>query len=357
LTAEPPGLADWLRSRRLAAEVAALGDLADRGLSRQTRRALAIERERVRAAALTRAPSLRRAGRALAEAGIPAWLYKGEGFVRLTHGDASRRPMADLDLVVSRQAQDRACAALVAAGFTETPHATALHDVLMDEHARGPGHPHGVALELHGDVFPPPHPFELDLEGVLARTRPSELPGLRLPSHEDAVLLHAFHLLLFEQDARKGQLALFDLAALALRCKPSLLQARAEAAGVVPVLQELLDRAREQVWHPGPDPESLRVDELLHRAGDGPRRQLPALRARRPLPRRRRLALLLTLRELDLSLADESLEPPQRVLSRRLVAALWQPRLGDCLSALVRGAVGHGGTAARLKRYAGALSR
>ena len=57
---------------------AALPGLAGSGLTRETRRGLAIERERVRAAAATRAPVLQRAGRALAEAGLPAWLYNGK---------------------------------------------------------------------------------------------------------------------------------------------------------------------------------------------------------------------------------------------------------------------------------------
>ena len=334
LEVEPPGLVDWLCSRRLAAEVAALEGLAERGLSRETRRALAVDRARVRAAAVTRAPSLLRAGRALADAGIAAWLYKGEAFIRLTHGDASRRPMADLDLVVARDAQDRACAALVGAGFTNTPHATALHDVLIDERAKGPGYPYGVALELHGDVFPPPHPFELDLPGVLARSRPSELPGLRLPSPEDALVLHAFHVLFFEQDARKGQLALRDLDSLAKRCHPAVLRERAEASGLVSVVEELLQRAR-----------------------GGRQPDLPRHRVGRRLGVRRRLALALTLRELDQSLADESLEPRQRVLSRRLVAALWQPGRGACLRALTRGALSGGGASARLRRYVAALGR
>jgi len=334
LEVEPAGLVDWLCSRRLAAEVAALEGLAGLGLSRETRRSLAVERERVRASAVTRAPSLLRAGRALADAGIAAWLYKGEAFIRLTHGDPSRRPMADLDLVVARDAQDRACAALVAAGFTNTPHATALHDVLIDERAKGPGYPYGVALELHGDVFPPPHPFELGLRGVLARSRPSELPGLRLPSPEDALVLHAFHVLFFEQDARKGQLALRDLSALAKRCDQALLQERADAAGLVSVLDGLLQRAR-----------------------GGGRAGPPRFQTRRRLGARRRLAFALTLRELDQSLADESLEPQQRVLSRRLVAALWQPRLLPCLRALTRGALGRGGASARLRRYLAAVGR
>ena len=65
----------------------------------------------------------------------------------------------------------------------------------------------------------------------------------------------------------------------------------------------------------------------------------------------------LTLRELDESLADETESPPQRVLSRRLVAALWQPRLDGCARALLKGALGQEGTGRRLKRYAGALGR
>lgn len=330
---EPAGFADWLVSRRVAAELAALAAGRDTGLSRPTLRRLAVHRERVREAARTRSGALRRAGRALADAGVGAWLYKGEAFVRLTHGDPSRRPMADLDLVVSELGRERSRRALREAGFTETPHATVMHDVFVDERARGPGHPHGVAIEVHGDVFPKPHPFELDLRGVLARSSPSDVPGLRLPAPEDAHVLHAFHLLLFEQDARKGLAALRDLVLLEAACRPERLAARARALGLEAVVGEL--RRRAACWAGGAE-------------APAPRREPRA---------RRRLALRLSLGELDEALASSSPAPRRRALSGRFAAALWQRSATASLRALAQGLLGRrgGGPWARLRRYGGAL--
>ena len=88
----------WLATRRLACEIAAVPRLELSGLSRGVRRGLALEREKCGEAARPKREVARACGEALAKAGIAALLYKGAAVIELTHGDASRRPMTDLDL-------------------------------------------------------------------------------------------------------------------------------------------------------------------------------------------------------------------------------------------------------------------
>ena len=102
---------------------------------------------------------------------LQAMLYKGEAIVRLTHRDFSRRPMADIDLLVGPEVRQHAREALVEAGFEPTSHDNAMHDVLRETGRPSAGQPRGVTVELHGDVFPPPHPFRLGLADVLDRAR------------------------------------------------------------------------------------------------------------------------------------------------------------------------------------------
>jgi hypothetical protein len=312
---DEPRLLRFLLDRRLGAEAAALPGIST--LSRASRRELAVERERVRSAATTRAIAVDRAARGLAEAGLAAVLLKGEAVVELTHGDASRRPMGDIDVLVRPSEREPAVAALCAAGFERTTADTALHAVLVDRAARGPGHPHGVAIEVHEDVLEPPHPFGLDLEGVRQRAS-AHRGGLLLPSLEDAIALTSFQLVVHETDGRKTLLHLRDVALLLdalargdATASPAPIAAR---LGVAPIVAAVVERA---VAFAGAPPGAVAW------CGEIP-----------PLRRRRRLALWLALHEMDAGLLAPA--PRAREFSRRVSVMLWHETWRESVVAMLR---------------------
>lgn len=322
----------FLIERRLAAEIAAVLRDGHR-LSRSGVRSLAIERERIRALAVAREETLRRCGAALSARDLAALLFKGEATIRLTHGDVSRRPMADIDIVARAGELPAVVDVLVAAGLVRTAHDTPLHVVLADVPVGGPGRV--VHVEIHSDVLSPPHPVRVDLEGTFARAAPAPERGLLVPDPADALVLSALHLALHENDPRKTLLTLRDIALL--------LERMAHDGGAV---ERLARRVRERE-------AGAIVERIVARAvaWAGAPEGLPCRAGRDAAPLRRRVAAALAVAEMDEALV--AAHPRRwRVIGRRLGIALWAPRWTDSARGLVALAA-----AARAGALPGALRR
>jgi hypothetical protein len=95
---------------------------------------------------------------ALAAAEVPVLWLKGAALAMQRAEGFGVRGMGDLDLLVAPADQERARAALSAAGWTAP--ATAGYDV--HHHDAPMVRPGGVCLELHTALFPPNHPFTSD---------------------------------------------------------------------------------------------------------------------------------------------------------------------------------------------------
>lgn len=331
-------LVAFAMGRRLGPELHAVA----RGgaLSHRARMRLALERERAGVLAAARARTIERCDVALSRAAVPAVLMKGEAVVRLTHGDASRRPAADVDLLVAPEHRALATQALEAAGFARFGGDTPLHDVLVDPVTAGPAGRRGVPVEVHDDAFPRPHPFGLDVAGIVARAGRAGA-GVRVPALPDALALTAFSFCFHETDGRKTWLVLRDLA---------LLAHAVEASGRTAELREAAGKGGIGAATEG----ALRL--AIAWAGAPPGAAEPLLGSRAETARRR-TAVWLSLREIAQSIVDDP--PRDRVLTRRVAAALWHPRGRDTLAALARAAVGGGGGGPRrrLARVAAALRR
>ncbi len=331
-------LVDWLIRARLAAEVAALPVLD--GLSPGSRLRLDLERECTRALAVARARTLARCDEALRGAGVRATTLKGEAVIALTHGDASRRPMADLDLLVLPEDRAAAGRALEGAGMLRPGADTALHDVFLDPRESGTGRGRGTAIEVHDDVFPRPHPFALPVRRAVERGAPG--PGIHPPSREDAIVLCALSFAFHETDGAKTWACLRDLALLAATLDGSSARASlADAAGTGSLAAAVAGAL-----------ELARVAGAPAMAGEG-------LAAARPETWRRRLATRLALAEAAAGLEGGGPGQPRR-LTRRLAAALWEPSRLATLRALARAAVSPAGEGAgarwrRLGRGLGSL--
>lgn len=334
---EEAALVSFLIEQRLAAEIAAILPKGH-ALSRAAVRSLAVERERIRAMAVARARTLMRSGEALACLGLRALLFKGEATIRLTHGDASRRPMADIDIVARPGELDAVVAALGDAGFARTAHDTPLHVVLVDAPAGGVRG--AVHVEVHSDVLSPPHPVHVDLEGTFARAAPAAEPGLLVPDPADALVLSALHLALHENDARKTLLTLRDIA---------LLLERIAADGGGNLARHVAERDAGAIVAP-----------IIARAvawAGAPQEMAGVVTPERPRLRRR-LAAALALAELDETVVS-SRPRPWRVLGRRLGTALWWPRRVDSARAVAALLFGRktGGLLRPLTRVVAALTR
>ncbi|MEM7244239.1 MAG: nucleotidyltransferase family protein [Acidobacteriota bacterium] len=342
-TSEEEAWLEFLTERRLVPELSALP--ARKALSMEAQTRLAIERGRVEVLGRRRRAAVERVGAALHAEGVVAQLYKGEAVVRLTHGELGRRPMSDLDLVVLPEQVAPAEAALTTAGFRRTGHDTALHTVWRLE-TGGVDGGEGLCLELHLDLFPPPHPFDLQVGRFFERGVEAGVPGLQLPGLVDAFLLQSFHLILFEQDGAKTWPTLRDLALLSRR----LVDERGEEG-----VAELCDEADRRGL-------GALARSTWTLAGVAGAPAWPKAVAPRAAPWRRALALRLSNGELVRGLAEDGTPRPRR-LTRRFSAALWHERSLTSARALVRGVLGTsserslGGTASRVGRHALALLR
>jgi hypothetical protein len=156
---------------------------------------------------------LRRIATALAERGIPSLALKGAALVETTYGDASLRPMRDLDILVPEPDIARAEAAIHALGYLSTPWRPADE---LDGVRHGPRYaypllvrdrpPTGVDLHrrLAGDLP------KLALDDFWERSRESDRGPYRVPSPEDLLLhagIHFFKDRMVESTGSLGQLA------------------------------------------------------------------------------------------------------------------------------------------------------
>ncbi len=111
----------------------------------------------------------RRAGRALADAGIPGLMLKGAVLGVLHYPEPQLRPMSDVDVLVPPDAVDGALAALTEAGFTPP----SSEDLAFWEVAYynvplvAPG-AHNMGVELHWSIAQADR-HRVDAEGLIAR--------------------------------------------------------------------------------------------------------------------------------------------------------------------------------------------
>ena len=125
-------------------------------------------------------------GRAFAEAGIAWARFKGADYAWKLYPEPALRPMTDLDLLIERDAAERADAALTALGFRK-------HDVsLRTHHARTYMRaPHEI-IDLHHSVLQP-----LRKNASIAKVWTRMGPGSGSERHLDAVdryVLHTAHM-------------------------------------------------------------------------------------------------------------------------------------------------------------------
>ncbi len=125
-----------------------------------------------------------RTQRLLLERGIRSLPLKAAALAELLYESVADRPMADVDLLVLDDWQ-RAVSAVAEGGMLERERA---------DHARSFRDPvSGVTLELHHSLTSCPGLYDLDREGLWARSRPAVGQLDRIPSAEDLLVQLCVH--------------------------------------------------------------------------------------------------------------------------------------------------------------------
>lgn len=162
--------------------------------------------------------------RVLSSAGVPVLLLKGAALGATVYPSFAARPMADLDLLVPREAARSAWVLLQEHGWRQTAGEE------RDEFYRGHHHLSpledvsgvGLDLEIHTDLLSEAHPFLIPLERIWEDARTVHVGGqpAYVPSTSDALLHLCVHFF-WSHMARSGAWRAFrDLEMLTTRAAP-----------------------------------------------------------------------------------------------------------------------------------------
>lgn len=111
----------------------------------------------------------------LDEAAVPAIPYKGPVLSEVAHGDPGARQYGDVDLVVSPDDFDRACAALETDGYRATKALNALGETVLETGD-------GAVVEVHSHLLPKFFPTTLPFADVWRRRSSVEVGGRQVPA-------------------------------------------------------------------------------------------------------------------------------------------------------------------------------
>jgi hypothetical protein len=143
---------------------------------------------------------------ALARAQVACMPLKGAAFLLESPESGLDRPMADIDLLIHPTDSLRAQAALLDCGWT-SPRDSGIRAFYQGHHHLPPFDDRsrtGLYVELHLELFPPGHPFDLAASALWATARASVAhPGTYLPGHLEQ-LLHACVHFAWSHMAEKG---------------------------------------------------------------------------------------------------------------------------------------------------------
>lgn len=195
-----PGI-DWRHLLQVAWDEAAVGALRDH-VGAVARGQLPVEVERqIACLAMERELRMRILERRVAEslgvlagAGIDVALLKGAALAATVYGSYAARPMNDVDLLVPAEQAARAKQLLTEAGWGIDPEVEdeevyrAHHHLAPLIDLRGSR----SRLELHHDLVPLGHPFDLSVSDMWKKMRTIEVAGLRIGALEPNE--HALHI-------------------------------------------------------------------------------------------------------------------------------------------------------------------
>lgn len=175
-----------------------------------------------REAALHNAVLVRQTSQAaswLAARGIPVMLLKGMHLAQFVYAEPALRNMADVDIMVPRERLAEAERIFLDHGYGPLPRPDLDEYCIWSNHLAKLTKPGAPVFEVHWHIERPTSSFQIDLDGLWARSRAATLEGIpvRLLGVEDLVLhlvLHGSYHHRFDRSALKG---LVDIDAVVVR--------------------------------------------------------------------------------------------------------------------------------------------
>lgn len=209
---------------------------------------------------------------ALASAGVPTMVLKGEHVARAYYPAPHLRPRGDIDLLIHPRSRDRAVAALTRVGYSVLPHVRG--DAILAQVQLTRTGPPGAAhqIDVHWHALNP-HPFRslLPFDDAWARSIPIDAlaSGARGLCAADGLLLAATHLTVHHV-CEANLIWLADVDRLARSLAPQEwhdFTSRARNAGASAIARVVLDAAARFFETPLPPPAVASLDEGARHEG------------------------------------------------------------------------------------------
>jgi hypothetical protein len=207
----------------------------------------------------------------LAKEGIPVILLKGLHLARFVYAEPALRSMTDIDLLVPRERLAEAERIFLSLGYGPLPRPDLEEYTARSNHLAKLHKPGAPVLELHWTIELPTSPFHIDLDGLWARARATELQGVTvfLLAPEDLLLHLALHESYHHGFAWSALKGLVDLDAVVVRHAAELdwtvLAKRANTWGASGFIYTTLRLVKEILGTPIP---TATFEALRHDPGD-----------------------------------------------------------------------------------------
>ena len=115
----------------------------------------------------------------LQQQGLRVAVLKGAHLAALVYSHVGLRPMADMDLLVSKEELAKADAVLSGMGYTTDRSQTIEARCQVSQHLAPFSKPPHPRIELHWTIASPILPFRIDMAGIEARLRPVTIAGIK----------------------------------------------------------------------------------------------------------------------------------------------------------------------------------
>jgi hypothetical protein len=139
-------------------------------------------------------------------------VLKGGYLGQVVYPSFALRTMCDLDVMVRRHELQRAADVLAGLGYAPLYDGVEQVDYTRHHHLRPMSRPGGIRVEIHWGIVRPTVPFDVDIDGLWERARPTEIAGAPtlVLSPEDLILHLCLHVS-FSHKFRVGLRACWDL--------------------------------------------------------------------------------------------------------------------------------------------------
>jgi len=126
---------------------------------------------------------------------IPVIVLKGAALAETVYQNIALRPMGDVDLLVKKEDLHRAETTLLNLGYVIPEIYLEKKDWYWKEHHHLTPYLKNITIEVHWNIAPPSHQFQIDINGMWDRARLTKIANIEalVLSHEDLILHLCLH--------------------------------------------------------------------------------------------------------------------------------------------------------------------